>query len=48
MQNFMNLAVLIETTLVSFLVGLCVAWMGLLGLFHLLPGAKLEGAPVRR
>ena len=48
MQNFMNLAVLIESTLVSFLVALCVAWMGLRGLFQLLPGAKLQGAPVRR
>ena len=48
MQNFMNLAVLIETTLVSFLVALSVAWMGLRGLFQLLPGAKLQGAPVRR
>ena len=48
MQNFMNLAVLIETTLVSFLVALCVAWMGLRGLFQLLPGAKLQGVPVRR
>jgi hypothetical protein len=48
MQNFMNLAVLIETTLVSFVVALCVAWMGLRGLFQLLPGAKLHGTPVRR
>ena len=48
MQNFMNFAVLIETTLVSFLVALCVAWMGLRGLFQLLPGAKLQAAPVRR
>jgi hypothetical protein len=48
MQNFMNLAVLIETTLVSFVVALCVAWMGLRGLFQLLPGAKLQGAPARR
>jgi hypothetical protein len=48
MQNFMNLAVLIETTLVSFLMALCAAWMGLRALFQLLPGVKLQGAPVRR
>jgi len=48
MQDFMNLAVLVETTLVSFLVGLSVAWIGLRGLFQLLPGAKLQRAPVRR
>ena len=46
MENFMNSAVLIEATLLSFLLGLWVTWMGLRGLFRLMPGARLEAVPI--
>jgi hypothetical protein len=47
MEAFMNGAVLIETMLLSVLLALWVTWIGLRGLFRLLPGAKLEVVPIR-
>jgi hypothetical protein len=47
MESFMNGAVLIQAMLVSFLLGLWVTWIGLRGLFRLMPGARLEAAPIR-
>ena len=47
MESFMNGAVLIEATLLSFLFGLWVTWIGLRGLFRLIPGAGLEAVPIR-
>jgi hypothetical protein len=47
MEALMNGAVLIETTLLSFLVALWVTWIGLRGLFRLMPGTKLEPVPIR-
>jgi hypothetical protein len=47
MESFMNRAVLIETTLLSFLLALWTTWIGLRGLFRLMPGAKLEVVPIR-
>ena len=47
MEAFMNGAVLIETTLLSILLALWVAWLGLRGLFRLMPGARLEAVPIR-
>lgn len=47
MEAFMNGAVLIETMLLSVLLALWVTWIGLSGLFRLMPGAKLEVVPIR-
>jgi hypothetical protein len=47
MESFMNGAVLIQATLLSFLLGLWVTWIGLRGLFRLMPGARPEAAPIR-
>jgi hypothetical protein len=44
MESFMNGAILIEATLLSFLLGLWVTWIGLRGLFRLMPGARFETA----
>jgi hypothetical protein len=47
MESFMNGAVLIQAALLSFLLGLWVTWIGLRGLFRLMPEARLEAAPIR-
>ena len=47
MEAFMNGAVFIETTLLSILLALWAASLGLSGLFRLMPGAKLEAEPIR-
>jgi hypothetical protein len=47
MESFMNGAVLIEATLLSFLLGLWITWVGLRGLFRLMPGTRLEAVPIR-
>jgi hypothetical protein len=47
MESFMNSAVLIEVTLLSFLLGLWATWMGLRGLFRLMPGKRFEAVPIR-
>jgi hypothetical protein len=40
METFMNGAVLIEGALLSFLVALWMTWLGLRGLFRLMPAAS--------
>ena len=47
MESFMDGAILIEATLLSFLLALWVTWMGLRGLFRLMPGARLAAVPIR-
>ncbi len=47
METFMNAAVLIEIMVMSFLLALWVTWIGLRGLFRLMPGGKLEAVPIR-
>lgn len=38
MENFINDAMMIEGALFSFLLALFMTWLGLNGLFHMLPG----------
>jgi hypothetical protein len=47
MDAWMNAAMLIEATMLSFLLALWIAWMSLRGLFEMLPGRRLEAAPIR-
>lgn len=47
MESFMDLAMLIEATMLSFLLALWITWMGLRGLFRLLPGARVDAARIR-
>ena len=47
METFMNGAIVIETTLLSFLLALCMTWLGLHGLFRLLPATAKMVQPVR-
>jgi len=47
MESFINGTVLIEATLLSFLLGLWVTWIGLRGMFRLMQGARLEAVPIR-
>jgi hypothetical protein len=37
METFMSGAMVIEGALLSFLLALCMTWLGLHGLFHLMP-----------
>jgi hypothetical protein len=53
METFMNGAMLIEATLLSFLLALWMTWLGLRGLFQLLPATSRQrtrseaAAPIR-
>ena len=47
METFMNGAMVIETALLSFLLALCMTWLGLHGLFRLLPVTAKMVQPVR-
>jgi hypothetical protein len=47
MGSFMDVAMLIEATMLSFLLALWITWLGLRGLFRLMPGAKFDAAPIR-
>ena len=47
MNTWMNTAMLIEITNISFLIALWMAWMSLRGLFGILPGRRLEAVPIR-
>ncbi len=47
MENLVNGAVVIEAALISFLLALWMAWMGLRGLFRLMPAtSRLEAGRV--
>lgn len=39
MENFINEAMVIEGALLSFLLALCMTWLGLSGLFRVIPAA---------
>jgi hypothetical protein len=48
MGTFMNEAIVIEAALLSFLLALCMTWLGLHGLFRLMPAtAKIVVQPIR-
>ena len=47
MESWMSGAMLIEATMLSFLVALWIAWMSLRGPFRMLPATRLEAVPVR-
>jgi hypothetical protein len=47
METWMSGAVLIEVTIMSFLVALSLAWISLRGLFRVLPATRLNAVPVR-
>jgi hypothetical protein len=47
METWMSGAVLIEVTILSFLVALWVAWISLRGLFRVLPATRLNAVPNR-
>jgi hypothetical protein len=48
METWMSAAMLIEATMLSFLVALWISWMSLRGLFRMLPGTRLAPAPIRQ
>jgi hypothetical protein len=47
MESLMSGAMLIEVTLLSFLLALWVTWLGLSGLFRLLPASNRNASPLR-
>jgi hypothetical protein len=47
MEALMNGAMLVEATVLSFVMALGVSWLCLRGLFRLMPGAQLEAVPIR-
>jgi hypothetical protein len=46
METFINDAMVIEGALLSFLLALCMTWLGLSGLFHVIP-ATMRSNPGR-
>jgi hypothetical protein len=47
METFMNGAMVIEGALFSFLLALCMTWLGLNGLFRLMPVTAKMVQPIR-
>ena len=47
METFMNAAMVIEGALLSFLLALCMTWLGLHGLFRLMPVTAKIVQPIR-
>ena len=47
MESWMSGMMLIEATMLSFLVALWITWMSLRGLFRMLPASRLTPVPVR-
>jgi hypothetical protein len=47
MESLMSAAVLIEATMLSILLSLWITWIGLRGLFRLMPGANVAAVPIR-
>lgn len=47
METFMNGAMVIEGALFSFLLALCMTWLGLHGLFRLMPATAKIVQPIR-
>jgi hypothetical protein len=48
METWMDGAMLIAATLLSFLMALWITRMSLRGLFRMLPAARLDAVPIRR
>jgi hypothetical protein len=46
METWMSGAMVVEATMLSFLMALWISWMSLRGLFRLLPGTKLNAIPI--
>ena len=46
METWTGGAMLIEATMLSFLVALWISWMSLRGLFRMLPAARLDAVPI--
>jgi len=47
MESWMSGAMLIEVTMLSFLLALWTSWMSLRGLFRMLPATRLSAVPIR-
>ena len=47
METWMSAAMVVEATMLSFLMALWIAWMSLLGLFRMFPAARLNAIPIR-
>jgi hypothetical protein len=47
METFMSDAMMIEGALLSFLLALCMTWLGLSGLFRLMPATARIVQPIR-
>ena len=47
METFMDGATVIEATLLSFLLTLWITWLGLRGLFRLMPGTRPDAVSFR-
>jgi hypothetical protein len=47
MEPWMSAAMVVEATMLSFLMALWISWMSLRGLFRLLRGGKLNAIPIR-
>jgi hypothetical protein len=47
METWMSGAILVEATMLSFLMALWIAWMSLRGLFRMLPATRLNAVPIR-
>ena len=47
MRSFMSATFLVEVAFLSFLLALWLTWLGLRGMFRLLPSACRTAAPVR-
>ncbi len=47
METWMSGAILVEATMLSFLLALWIAWMSLRGLFRMLPATRTNAVPVR-
>lgn len=47
METFMNGAMVIEGALLSFLLALCMTWLGLDGLFRLMPATAKIVQPIQ-
>jgi hypothetical protein len=46
MQSWMEAAIIVETTLICFLLALWLAAMALRGLFHMMPGVRSQVLPI--
>jgi hypothetical protein len=47
MEAFIGGAMMMETALLSFLLALWISWLGMRGLFRLMPAKSRSAAPIR-